>query len=100
MAAQNVTGTITINTNFIETGTGFPSGLQISQNVQVNNNLAFATGAANSIDTLYAATLSLAGAATHLNLHTGLTDPLGNAIAFARVRYWIVQVTTLTAGVI
>jgi hypothetical protein len=54
--------------------------------------------AAGQLDTIYAAQLTLAGTTIALNLHTGLIDPAGNAISFARVREFVVQVVTATAG--
>ena len=101
MAAQVVTATWTINLQAQQTDTAglinpitaaggilYPSSL---------GNFANATGAANSVDTLYAASLTLAGAATHINLHAA-TDILGNSVVFARVRGWAVYVSTLTAA--
>jgi len=59
---------------------------------------AFLQGtASNSIDLLYAATLSLAGTATNLDL-TSLTDPAGGSINFARVRHIMIANLATTAG--
>jgi hypothetical protein len=99
MAAQNVSGTITLNASFQEViSSGVVSNLNLPAIGTIQQTLINGTGAASAVDTIYAAQLTLAGAATHLNLHTGLTDLAGNAIAFARVRFWFVQNLTLTAG--
>ncbi len=99
MSAQNVAGNVNINVNLTETiTTGLPNVVSATATIALNQALAFATGAALGIDTIYAAQLSLAGAVTTLNLHSGLTDLFGNAVAFARVRFWIVQNLTATAG--
>lgn len=104
MAAQNVSGQVTLNIGMVESITsGLVTPITASAQGSISSTvgaLINGTGATQAVDTLYAAQLTLAGAATHLNLHTGQTDPLGNSIAFARVRLWFVQVVTVTAGFI
>ena len=101
MAAQVVTGNLTFNFQATQTdSTGLINPITASGGIQYPSSLgslANATGAANSVDTLYAASLTLAAAATHINLHAA-TDILGNSVVFARVRGWAVYVTTLTAA--
>lgn len=100
MAAQNVSGNINVNIALTEYSTAgsVPGSSQYSTNQAISTALTYATATAGAIDTIYASTLSLAAAVTTLNLHSGLTDPLGNSIAFGRVRFWIVQNTATTAG--
>ena len=100
MAAQNVTGNVTLNAAFVETiaaGATTATQFQIAANGILQQTLAYATGASASIDTMYSAQLTLSGAATHINLHA-FTDPAGNSASFARVRAWFVQNLTTTAG--
>jgi len=98
MAAQNVAGNVTLNLAITEqVTTGVVTNQQIAAVGYVQQALAFATGAAASVDTLYSKQLTLAGAATHINLYAA-TDPFGNSVSFARVRGWFVQNLTLTAG--
>jgi hypothetical protein len=101
MSAQVVTANLTFNFQATQTDSaGLINPISASGGIQYPSSLgvfANATGAANSVDTLYAAQLTLAGAATHVNLHAA-TDILGNAVVFARVRGWAVYVTTQTAA--
>lgn len=100
MATQVVTGGVTVNASFVQTdSTGLIVPIQAQGLQQTINQFQNTAGATNGIDQLYAANLTLAGAATHLNLHA-LTDILGNSIVMARVRYWSVAVTTLTTAFI
>jgi hypothetical protein len=100
MASQVMTGTVTINGSFVQTDTaGLISPIQAQALASVSNQFQNIAGTANAIDTLYAKQLTLAGAATHINLFAA-TDVLGNSVSFARVRFWSVQVVTLTAGFI
>jgi hypothetical protein len=101
MAAQNVTGQLTLNFQAVQTDTtGLVNPISAAGSIQYPSSLsafANATGAAYSVDTLYSASLTLAAAATHINLHAA-TDILSNSVVFARVRGWCVYVTTLTAA--
>jgi hypothetical protein len=101
MSAQVVTGQLTFNFQATQVdSSGLVNPITASGGIQYPSSLGNflnATGAANSIDTLYSAQLTMAGAATHVNLHAA-TDILGNAVVFARVRGWAVYVTTLTAA--
>jgi hypothetical protein len=101
MAAQTVTGQLTFNFQAQQTdSSGLINPISASGGIQYPSSLAAfanATGAANSVDTLYSASLTLSAAATHINLHAA-TDILGNSVVFARVRGWCVYVTTLTAA--
>ncbi len=100
MAAQVVVGNVSINCNFTQTDTaGFITPIQGVAPVQSILQLANGTGATATVDCVYGAQLTLAAAATHINLHS-FTDILGNSVAMARVRFWAVQVITLTAGFI
>lgn len=100
MAAQVIAGTTTINASFVQTdSTGLITPIQAQGLIQFINQFNNLTGTANGVDTLYAAQLTLAAAATHINLHAA-TDILGNSVVFARVRFWAVQVVTATAGYI
>lgn len=100
MAAQVVTGQGAFNFTATQTdSTGLITPISAQATFSQLMSLANGTGVTNQVDTLYAAQLSLAGAATHINLHAA-TDILGNAVVFARVRFWGVQVLTLTAGFI
>ncbi len=104
MAAQNVSGQVNLTISMVETVTaGLITPIQAAAQGSIPATIGAlinGTGATQAVDTLYAAQLTLAASVTTLNLHTGLTDPLGNAIAFARVRLWFVQVVTATAGFI
>jgi hypothetical protein len=100
MAAQIVSGGVTLNGAFTETipvGSTTGTQFQIPANGIIQQTLANGTGASAAVDTLYSAQLTLAAAATHINLHS-TTDPAGNSIVFARVRWWFVQNLTTTAG--
>ena len=98
MAAQVVSGNVTLNASFIQTNsTGLVTPISASALAQVTTTLQNLTGMPNGIDTLYANQLTLAAAATHINLFSA-TDILGDTVVFARVRFWIVQVLTLTAA--
>lgn len=99
MAAQQITGQITINCPFTQTDSaGLVTPIQAAATLQYINTFLNTTGVANGIDLLYAQQLTLAGAATHINLHS-FTDILSNTTqAMARVRYWSMAVLTLTAG--
>jgi len=101
MAAQVVSANLTFNFQATQTDSaGLINPITASGGIQYPSSLgtfANATGAANSVDTMYAASLTLSAAATHINLHAA-TDILGNSVVFARVRGWCVYVTTLTAA--
>lgn len=94
-AGQAITGNVSMNAAFTQAVTGV-TNYNIPVTIPVN--LSYANGtASNQVDTLYARQLTLAGAATTIDL-TSLTDPAGNAISFARVREIIVQDLATTAG--
>ena len=98
MAAQNVSGNVNISAAFAEQITaGFPNTLNAGATIQLNQALAFATGASASVDAIYSAQLTLSAAATHISL-SSFTDLFGNTQAMLRCRFWIVQNLTLTAG--
>ena len=98
MAAQNVIGQGNIGLSFIQTDTaGLVSPIQAAAPFTALVNLINGTGAANAIDTLYGAQLTLSAAATHIDLFS-LTDILGNTCSMLRVRFWGVQVVTATAA--
>lgn len=101
MAAQVVTGNFTISLQATQTvSAGVISSYAIPLGMQYPSalgNLLNATGAANSVDTAYSASLSLAAAVTTINLHA-FTDPGGNSVAMARVRAWAVYNTSSTAA--
>ena len=98
MSAQVVSGPVNVNAALVQTDTaGLVVPIQAACTANYLINLVNGTGAANAIDCIYAKTLSLAGAATHINLYS-FTDPLGNTVSMARCRFWFVYVTTLTAA--
>lgn len=101
MAAQVVTANWLINLQATQTDSaGLINPVSAAGSISYPTSLgqfANATGMPNSVDTLYAASLTLSGAAAHVNLHSA-TDILGNTVVFARVRGWAVYVTTLTAA--
>jgi hypothetical protein len=98
MAAQNVSGNINFAASFTETiATGFPNSMNAGAQIQLNQALAYATGATGSVDAIYSAQLTLAAAATHISL-ASFTDLFGNTQAMLRCRFWVVQNLTLTAG--
>lgn len=92
---QVVTGNVSLNFSFVEAVSGV-TNYQIPATISAN--LSYANGtASNQVDTIYAKQLSLTGATTTIDL-TSLTDPAGNSINFARVREFIVQNLSSTAG--
>ncbi len=98
MAAQVVSGNVTLNASFTQTNsTGLVTPISAAALAQVTTTLQNLTGMPNGVDTLYANQLTLAAAATHINLFSA-TDILGDTVVFARVRFWIVQNITVTAG--
>lgn len=100
MAAQVINGTVTINASFVQTdSTGLITPIQAQGLIQFINQFNNLSGTANGVNTLYAAQLTLSGAATHINLYS-FTDILGNTVSNARVRFWGVQVVTATAAYI
>ncbi len=96
MAAQVITGTVNFNASFVEqvtTGiTPYAIPLAIAQNLSYTNGTA-----SGQVDTIYSKSFSLASTTLALDLTT-VTDPGGNAVVFARVREFIVTVTSVTAG--
>lgn len=103
MAAQTVTGSFSLNVAAQQT---VSAGVINSYTIPIGfvypstlGQLLNATGAANSVDTAYSASLSLAAAVTTINLHA-FTDPGGNSVAMARCRAWAVYNTSSTAGFI
>jgi hypothetical protein len=100
MAAQNVTGQGNIGLSFIQTNTtGLIVPNQATAPFTALINLINGTGVANAVDTLYGAQLTLAAAPTTINLNAA-TDISSNSVSFKRVRFWGVQVVTITAGFI
>ncbi len=98
MAAQNVSGNVTLNAAITQImSTGVVTTQQIAAVGLIQQTLATGTGTAYDIDALYAKQLTLTAAATHINLFA-FTDPFGNSVSFARVRLVFVQNLTLTAG--
>ena len=100
MAAQNVSGPVNVTCSFVETvSAGLVVPISAACTAAFSANFVYGTGAANALDTIYAKSLSLAGAATHIDLYA-FTDPLGNSVSMARCRFWFVWVTTTTAAYI
>ena len=101
MAAQNVTATFTLQcaaTENISSGVitpyPIPCGFVYPSTL---GNLINGTGAANAVDCIYSKTLTLAGAATHVDLFA-FTDPGGNSVSMLRCRAWALYVSTITAA--
>ena len=95
---QVVTGTVNMTANFTEAS---PSGALTSYSIPANvlAGYTYTNGTATGqVDTIYAKTLTLSGATTTLNLNSGLTDPAGNSVVFARVREFIITNTATTAS--
>jgi hypothetical protein len=93
---QVVTGSVNMTASFAEVATGGITSNLLSQVISKINTYTNGTGS-NQVDTIYAATLSLAATPTTIDLST-LTDPSGASINFARVREFIVQNTDAAAG--
>lgn len=100
MAAQVVVGQGSLNFTFTQTdSSGLITPVSFPATFSQIMQLANATGVLNAVDTLIGQQLTLAAAPTHYNLHAA-TDIGSNSVVFARVRFWGVQVLTLTAGFI
>lgn len=97
--ATTVTGICTFDCKFSESvTTGYPQPVSVTQEIQQTDNYSTSGTASGQVDTLYAKSFTLAASTpTAIDLTT-LTDPAGNAINFARVREFVVQNTTATAG--
>jgi hypothetical protein len=96
MAAQNVSGPVNISCNLSEIVTSAFAGTLTAAAVDsLNTTFAYATATAGAIDTLYCKQLTMAAAATHIDLYA-FTDPLGNSVSMARVRMYWVHVVTVT----
>ena len=96
---QAITGSVVTNWSMQEQiSSGVLANVNYPLPVTNTTNYSNAGTGAAQCDTIYAKQLTLAGAPTTLNLNAGLTDPAGNAIGFARVREFVVQVVTATAG--
>ncbi len=97
VGGQVVSGQISYNVNFNElVSSGVILPFDIPEAITANLNYSNGTGS-NQVDTIYGASLSLAGTTTTLNLQS-LTDPSGASIDFARVRELIVINPSTTAG--
>jgi hypothetical protein len=92
---QTVTGSVTRNFNFSEFIAAGVAGFINAQTLALSINgtgstlgtVTYTTGTGSlQVDTIYCKPLTLSGATTTLNLNSGLTDPDGNSISFARVR--------------
>lgn len=87
MATQNVSGTVLVNTSFLEVMT---SGLLANVNISVPLNIQLsytnATNGALTVDQVHGQVYALAASTPQTIDLTSLTDPGGNAINFARVR--------------
>ena len=94
---QIITGTLTFNASFVEhVATGVITPYDIP--AAISANLGYATGTASGqVDTIYSKAVSLASTTLALDLTT-LLDPAGIPITFARVREFIVVVTSVTAS--
>lgn len=97
--AATVQGNVTLNASFGEqVSAGLINSETVSQAISQNDSYGAGTGSAQ-VDTFYAAQLSLAANTPQtIDLKTGLKDPAGGSIAFARVREFIVQNPSSTAG--
>ncbi len=92
---QTVSGSVLFGASFNEAVTGV-TNYQIP--LAVSGSVTYANGtASNQVDTVYAKVINLAAATQTIDL-TSLTDPAGNAINVARVREFIVQNTSASAG--
>jgi hypothetical protein len=80
----NVTGTVSVQTNFQQTSTGLPVNIPVTVQQNLRFNPTNGT-AADQVDTKYTTTLTLAAAPTTIDL-TNVKDVFGNTITFARVR--------------
>jgi hypothetical protein len=95
-AGQVITGTVSLNFSFVEAVTGVTN---YSIPATISSNLSYANGTgSNAVDTLYAKQIALVASTPQTIDLTSLTDPAGNSINFARVREFIVQNTSSTAG--
>jgi hypothetical protein len=97
---QNVTGQVT-STFALQESITTAVLATVNYPLPIANTVNYSTAGtgAEALDTVYAESLTLAASTpVTLNLHTGLTDPAGNPIAFARVREFVVMVTSVTAG--
>jgi len=100
MAAQNVTLQVDFSCDAVETMTaGLVTPYTVAASGAINATLANGTGATLTVDALYAKQLTLAGAATHVDLYA-FTDPAGNSVSMARCRFLWLNVVTATAGYI
>ena len=95
--ATNVSGSVGLVSGFTEViSTGVISNLNLPANLNLQYTYGNGTSAGN-VDLIYAKSLSLAAAATTLDL-TSLTDLNGGAVNFARIREMqIVNLATTAA---
>lgn len=79
--------------------TGYPSPPVDKNSVTYASvGLTQGTGAGQA-DTKYSAEFTIAASGTHtIDLATGLTDPFGNAIAFARIKYLYIENSSLDSA--
>lgn len=97
----NITGTFTqVNATGIVAPTAAGGTLSLQATLALSLQLANAAGVAMGIDQLYAAQLTLAASTTTLTFASGggLLDLAGGAIAMGRIRFFAVQVVTITAA--
>jgi hypothetical protein len=103
MAVQTVNGQIQQTVSFTETAILAFNALAPYAVSLASGNLTYAaaTGGAGNVDTVYANQFTLASTTQALNLFNGsLLSPSGKACVFARVREFIVQVVSTTAGLL
>jgi hypothetical protein len=93
-----VTGSARSTLAFNLTGTGWLAGVAQTVAPPTAPSDTFSAGtAANMADLIYATTLTLSATPTTLDL-TSLTDPLGVAVAFARIRGLYIRNNATTDG--
>ena len=94
-----VTGQVTPSLNFTQTpAAGFLAGVQVPANKTIQAIFKTAGVIADQVDTLYANTLTFVASTPQTIDLTTLTDILGNAITFARVRLIAIRVNSTTDG--
>lgn len=96
---SNVAGQCQPSINFTQTpAAGFLSGQALPINLTLAALFKASGVLADQVDTIYANTLTFTASTPQTLDLTTLTDILGNAISFARVRFLAIRVQSVTDG--
>jgi hypothetical protein len=101
MAAGAFTGTVATNFNFQEkltVGTIAASGITIPQAIAQTINYSASGTAAGQVNLVYGNQVTFVASTPQTFDMQTWTDPFSNALVFARVRLFVIQVVSQTAG--